>query len=80
LYKCFFSNNKCRLHDSKRTVAKFIVPDWGDKVDSGIGLSYTGPPFRLQKQAGRYRATLYAGVNNIPPPGTMNLATEEEIE
>ncbi len=20
--------------------AKFIVPDWGDKVDSGIGLSY----------------------------------------
>ncbi len=21
-------------------VAKFIVPDWGDKVDSGIGLSY----------------------------------------
>jgi hypothetical protein len=21
-------------------IAKFIVPDWGDKVDSGIGLSY----------------------------------------
>ena len=21
------------------TVAKFIVPDWGDKVNSGIGLS-----------------------------------------
>jgi hypothetical protein len=21
-------------------VAKFIVPDWGDKVDFGIGLSY----------------------------------------
>jgi hypothetical protein len=21
-------------------VAKFIVPDWGDKVDSDIGLSY----------------------------------------
>ncbi len=22
------------------TVAIFIIPDWGDKVDSGIGLSY----------------------------------------
>ncbi len=31
-----------------RSVAKFLVPDWGDIVDSGIGLShrYTGPPGR----------------------------------
>jgi hypothetical protein len=28
-------------------VAKFIVPVWGDKVDSGIGLSYR--PARLDK-------------------------------
>ncbi len=31
-------------------VAKFIVPDWTDKVDSGIGLSYR--PARLH--IGRY--------------------------
>jgi hypothetical protein len=26
------------------TVARFLVPDWGDIVDSGMGLSYRGPP------------------------------------
>jgi hypothetical protein len=34
-----------------RTDAKFIVPDWGDKVDSGMGLSYR--PAMLQRLAGR---------------------------
>ncbi len=33
-------------------VAEFIVPDWGDKVDPGIGLSYG--PARLHSLAGRY--------------------------
>jgi hypothetical protein len=33
-------------------MAKFIVPDWGDKVDSSLGLSYH--PARLQRLAGRY--------------------------
>ncbi len=33
-------------------VAKFIVPGWGDKVDSGIGLSYR--PARLLRLEGRY--------------------------
>jgi hypothetical protein len=33
-------------------VAKFIVPDWGDKVDSGKGLSYR--PAKLHRLAGRY--------------------------
>jgi hypothetical protein len=34
-------------------VAKFLVPDWRDIVDSGIGLlSYL--PDRLYRQAGRY--------------------------
>ncbi len=32
--------------------AEFIVPDWGDKVNSGIGLSYR--PARLHRLAGRY--------------------------
>jgi hypothetical protein len=32
-------------------VAKFIVPDWGDKVDSGIGLSIVPA---CQAIAGRY--------------------------
>jgi hypothetical protein len=34
------------------TVAKFIVPDWEDKVSSGIGLS--ARPARLHRLAGRY--------------------------
>ncbi len=54
------------------SVAKFIVPDWGDKVDSGIGLSYL--PTRLHRLAGRY-TTPYAGVKYSPYSGTMNLAT-----
>ncbi len=33
-------------------VAKFLVHDWGDIVDSGIGLSYR--PARLHRLAGRY--------------------------
>jgi hypothetical protein len=32
------------------TGAKFIVPDWGDKVDSGIGLLYR--PARLHRFEG----------------------------
>ncbi len=32
--------------------AKFIVSDWGDKVDFGIGLSYR--PTRLHRRACRY--------------------------
>ncbi len=35
------------------TVAKFLVPGWGDIVDSGIGLS-TVVPARLHMLAGRY--------------------------
>jgi hypothetical protein len=33
-------------------VAKFLVPDWGEIVDSGIGLSYRQA--RLHVLAGRY--------------------------
>jgi len=32
--------------------AQFLVPDWGDKIDYGIGLSYRPP--RLHRLAGRY--------------------------
>jgi hypothetical protein len=68
----FITAFSCLTYDSTVTkdalelnlVAKFIVPDWGDKVDSGIGLSYR--PARL------YRLT--TGVNCIPRSGTMNLA------
>jgi hypothetical protein len=31
------------LVPSKSPVAKFLMPDWGDKVDTGIGLSYRQP-------------------------------------
>ncbi len=34
------------------SVAEFIVPDWGDKVNSGIRLSYL--PAMLHRLAGRY--------------------------
>jgi hypothetical protein len=58
----------------KKTGAKFIVSDWGNNVDSGIGLSYR--PARKHWFAGRYD-------NPMPEPtifrqsGTMNLATDE---
>jgi hypothetical protein len=54
------------------SVAKFIVHDWGDKVDFDIGLSYW--PARLHGLAGQYDNP-YAGVNYIPQSRTMNLAT-----
>jgi hypothetical protein len=56
-------------------IAKFIVPDWGDKANSGIGLSYR--PARLHwLHVGPIRQP-YAGVNYSisPRSGTKNLAT-----
>ncbi len=53
-------------------VAKFLVPGWGDKVNSGIGLSYRGPPCYTGWRAGTI--TAYAGVNFIPQSGTKNFA------
>jgi hypothetical protein len=51
-------------------VAKFTVPDWGDKVNSGVGLSYQ--PARLHRlQAGIQQP--YAGVSYIAQTRTMNL-------
>ncbi len=44
------------------TVAKFLAPDWGDKVDSGKGIVV---PARQVTQAAVRRP--YAGVNFIPP-------------
>ncbi len=49
----FVYRSNCYLfYSSSCTVAKFLVPDRRDKVDSGIGLSYRPP--RLHKLAGRY--------------------------
>jgi hypothetical protein len=59
-------------------VAKFIVPDWGNKVDSGIGLSYQPANARRLGYVGWRRRPVrrpYTGVNYIPQSGTMNLAT-----
>ncbi len=60
-------------------VSKFIVPGWGggggDKVNSGIGLSYR--PARLNRLAGGGPLRVpYAGVDYIPQSGTMNLVSE----
>jgi hypothetical protein len=50
-----------------RPLAKFLVPDWGDIVDSGIGLPYR--PARLHRLAGRYEnpmteSTIYPAVRD----------------
>jgi hypothetical protein len=47
-----YSKLKLVLQLEVYAVAKFIVPDWGDKVDSGMELSYR--PARLHRLAGRY--------------------------
>jgi hypothetical protein len=57
-------------------VAKFIVPDWGDKVDSGIGLSYGAA--KLHRLAGRYDNPLPEStiINpNFPNSESINLVT-----
>ncbi len=48
-----------------RAFAKFIVPDGGDKVDSGTGLTYTGPPGYIGWQA---RATTTLCRSQLYPP------------
>jgi hypothetical protein len=71
----------------ENSVAKFLVPDRGDKVDSGIRLSYRPPGYKGW-QAGTttlYRSQLYVIhckvcilciVYNVHPHlGTINLAT-----
>jgi hypothetical protein len=46
-------------HDYK-PVAKFTVPDWGGKVDSGIGLSYRHAGLhRLEDRYDSSRSRLY---------------------
>jgi hypothetical protein len=67
-----YSKLSCVLQLEEYAVAKFIVPDWGDKVDSGIGLSYR--PARLHRLAARYDTIPHAGVNHFLQSGTMNLA------
>ncbi len=42
--------NGTSIWGSSRSVAKFIFPDWGDKVNTGIGVSYR--PDRLHGLAG----------------------------
>jgi hypothetical protein len=56
-----------------RPVATFIVPDQGDKVDSGLRLSYW--PASLCSLAGRYDSPLQQESTLSPQLGTMNLAT-----
>jgi hypothetical protein len=57
------SENLTHKHDPE---AKFKVPDWGDKVNSGIGLSYR--PARLHRlvHSGPVRQP-YDGVDFISP-------------
>jgi hypothetical protein len=45
------------------SVAEFIVPHWGDKVDSGIGFFDSYRPARLHRLSGRY--------DNLMPESTI---------
>jgi hypothetical protein len=54
-------------------VAKFLVPERGDIVDSGIGL--LPRPARLHTQAVGPERQPYTGVDYIPQSGTKNLAS-----
>jgi hypothetical protein len=47
--RCFLSY----CNEDQEPVAKFIVPDCGDRVDSGVGLLY-----RPDRPAGRYDNTV----------------------
>ncbi len=55
-----------------RPEAKFLIPDWGDIVDSALGLSYR--PAILCSLTGRYDNPMPEG-RLYPPPGTKNLST-----
>jgi hypothetical protein len=54
------------------SVAKFIVHDWGDKVDSVIGLLYR--PARLHRLKGQYKNPLLESTTS-PQSGTKILAS-----
>ncbi len=58
--------------DERNSEAQFMVPDWGDKVDYGIGFSYWPPGYIGRRVAFRQ---LYALFDFIPQSETMNLAT-----
>ncbi len=60
----------------KCTVAKFIVPEWGDEVDFGTGLSFR--PANLYSLAGRCDNPM-PGSTLSSQSGTMNLATVHSI-
>jgi hypothetical protein len=53
-----------------QAVAKLIVPDWEDKVDSGRVVI---PPARLHRMGAA--TTTYAGFNSFSQSAAMNLAT-----
>jgi hypothetical protein len=56
------------------SVAEFIVPDWGDKVNYAIGLSYR--PARLHRLAGRYDNPM-PELTISPSQRTMNSASDD---
>ncbi len=60
-----------------QTVAKFLVPDCGDKVDYGIGLLYQ--PVRPCTYAGGPVRQPFAILGYIPQSGTKNLASGQTV-
>ena len=68
-YESLLYNMIDLLRERERSVAKFIVPDWGDKVNTSIGLSNRD---RQATWAVGPTRQPYGGVNFIPRSGTMN--------
>jgi hypothetical protein len=54
------------LDQSMETVFKVIVPDWEDKVDCAIGLSYR--PASLCSLTGRYDNPMHSHISQLYPP------------
>jgi hypothetical protein len=71
MYFAYQTNIKPYAKPECNPLAKFIVPDWENIVDSVIGFSYR--PVRLYRMAGRYDNPM--PVNYIPQSGTINFAT-----
>ena len=71
IYFAYQTNIKPKAKPECNPLAKFIVPDWENIVDSVIGLSY-GPVRLYRMAAGR---PVRPGVYYIPHSGTINFAT-----
>jgi hypothetical protein len=63
IQRLFIRCHSFKVEMHRKPVAEFIDPDWEDKVNSSIGLSYRSARLHGLARAG---TTAYAGVEFIP--------------